>query len=108
MKESEREIASLDKLEPRITRILEQHRETSGNYWALMFRYFNIYYSDKVRITVKGSYDKLFELPSPESVSRICRLVLSKRMDLAPTAKTERKRARRKDLMREYFKGESL
>jgi hypothetical protein len=53
---------------------------------------------------VKGDYGNLFDLPSPESVSRICRLVLRKRADLAPTAKTERKRLRRRLLMQEYLK----
>lgn len=102
-KESEREINSLMKLDPQIERIIEQHPEASGNYWMLLFRYFNTYHSDKVRITVKGDYGNLHNLPSPESISRVFRWVIKRHPEL-PRAKTIRKRARREDLMREYAK----
>lgn len=104
-KESERMIRSLEKLDPQIERIVEQHHETAGNYWMLLFRYFNRYHSDKVRITVKGDYGKLHDLPSPESISRVFRWVIKRHPEL-PRAKTIRKRARRQDLMREFFKKE--
>ena len=102
-KESEREISSLNRLDPQIERIIEQHHETTGNYWMLLFRFFNKYHSDKVRITVKGDYGILHDLPSPESISRVFRWVIKRHPEL-PRPQTQRKRARRQDLMREYYK----
>jgi hypothetical protein len=99
-RESERMINSLERLDPQIERVIEQYPETSGNYWMLLFRFFNTYHSDKVRITVKGGYDKLHDLPSPESISRVFRWVIKRHPEL-PTARTIAKRARREMLVRD-------
>ena len=106
-KESERMVNSLEKLDPQIERIVKQYPESAGCYWMLLFRYFNKFQSDKVRITVKGGYEKLHDLPSPESISRIFRWVIKRHPEL-PRPKTIRKRERRENLMKEYFRGESL
>jgi hypothetical protein len=102
-KESERVINVLEKLDPQIEKIIEQHPECSGNYWMLLFRFFNTYHADKIRITTKGDYANLNKLPSPESISRVFRWVIKRHPEL-PREKTIRKRARRESLMREYYK----
>ncbi len=99
-----REITSMDKIKPKVKYILEKYPETKGDDILLVWRYYREFYSDKIRFSFR-QFRNLLELPAMESITRNRRFIqkpMSDGGELRPTKRTQRKRLRRENLLRQY------
>ena len=86
----------LEKLEPRVQSILEDHEDTRGDDAILYGRYIDRFRPDlsDVPATTLFRHHKEYQVPSYESVTRIRRKVQTKNEHLLPVEKTRQKRER--------------